>query len=329
MSAVGSRRTWSKISSISAAVSSGPYFHRRVFESACAARPRRLEFFEKMCASKVAEGAARGWIIPIGGAEDKENSPQILQRFVELAGGPRADIAIIPTASSVSSTGSRYERIFSEMGARRVVSLDFDTRRDAEEPGRLERLREASGVFFTGGNQLRLSTLLGGTSVAKTVRQMNAAGIPVAGTSAGAAFLCEHMIAFGDEGSTPVAGSVRLAPGLGLTNRFIIDQHFRQRDRLGRLLTALAYNPFAAGIGLDEDTAAFITPDNTVEVEGSGGITVVDAAEVEFSSMDRVEEGRPVCLLGVKLHILARGATFDLKSRRANAGTLAQTKRQP
>ena len=280
-----------------------------------------------MCASKVAEGAERGWIIPIGGAEDKESSPQILERFVELAGGERADIAVIPTASLVSSTGPRYERIFSEMGVRRVDSLDFDTRRDAEEPGRLQRLREATGVFFTGGNQLRLSTLIGGTAVAKAVRQMNAAGIPVAGTSAGAAFLCEHMIAFGDEGSTPVAGSVRLAPGLGLTNRFVIDQHFRQRDRLGRLLTALAYNPFAVGIGLDEDTAAFITPDNTVEVRGSGAITVVDAAEVEFSSMDRVDEGHPVCLLGVKLHILVRGASFDLQSRQAHAGALAQNKR--
>ena len=279
-----------------------------------------------MCASKVAEGGERGWIIPIGGAEEKESSPQILQRFVELAGGDRADIVILPTASLASSTGSRYEHIFSDMGARRVVSLDFDTRRDAQEPGRLERLRQASGVFFTGGNQLRLSTLIGGTSVAKSVRQMNAAGIPVAGTSAGAAFLCEHMIAFGDEGSTPIAGSVRLAPGLGLTNRFIIDQHFRQRDRLGRLLTALAYNPFAVGIGLDEDTAALISPDNTLEVEGSGGITVVDAAEVQFSSMDQVEEGRPVCLLGVKLHVLARGATFNLHSRRADAGSLIQSK---
>jgi cyanophycinase len=207
------------------------------------------------------------------------------------------------------------------LGARAVI-LDFDTRRDAEEPGRLESLRRATGVFFTGGNQLRLSTLLGGTSVARAVRQLNAAGIPVAGTSAGAAFISEHMIAFGDEGSTPIAGSVRLAPGLGLTNRFIIDQHFRQRDRLGRLLTALAYNPFAVGIGLDEDTAAFISPQNTVDVEGSGGITVVDAAEVRFSSMDSVSEGRPVCLLGVKLHILTKGATFNLATREADAGTL-------
>ena len=279
-----------------------------------------------MCASKVTEGNKRGWIIPIGGAEEKENSPQILHRFVDLAGGNNADIAIIPTASMSRSTGARYERIFSDMGAQRVTSLDFDTRRDAEEPGRLERLRQASGLFFTGGNQLRLSTLIGGTSVAKAVRQMNAEGIPVAGTSAGAAFISEHMIAFGDEGSTPIAGSVRLAPGLGLTNRFIIDQHFRQRDRLGRLLTALAYNPFAVGIGLDEDTAAFIGPDNTVNVEGSGCITVVDASEVQFSSMDEVQEGRPVCLLGVKLHILTQGATFNLHTRQADAGTLVKSK---
>jgi cyanophycinase len=275
-----------------------------------------------MCASKVAEGKERGWIIPIGGAEEKENSPQILRRFVQLAGGSESDIVVIPTASQLRSTGPRYERIFGDLGAARVTSLDFDTRRDCEEPSRLARLQQASGIFFTGGNQLRLSTLIGGTAVAKVVRQLNAAGVAVAGTSAGAAFISEHMIAFGDEGSTPVAGSVRLAPGMGLTNRFIIDQHFRQRDRLGRLLTALAYNPFAVGIGLDEDTAAFIGPDNTVHVQGSGGITVVDAAEVQFSSMDSVNEGRPVCLLGVKLHILTQGATFNLHTRQADAGLL-------
>ncbi len=279
-----------------------------------------------MCASKVAEGAQRGWIVPIGGAEEKDNAPPILRRFVELAGGARADIVVIPTASQLRATGPRYERIFGELGAARVTALDFDTRRDAEEPGRLDRLAQASGIFFTGGNQLRLSTLLGGTPVAKAVRQLNAAGVPVAGTSAGAAFICEHMIAFGDEGSTPIAGSVRLAPGLGLTNRFIIDQHFRQRDRLGRLLTALAYNPFAVGIGLDEDTAAFIAPDNTVHVEGSGGITVVDAAELQFSAMDSVNEGRPVCLLGVKLHILTQGATFNLHTRQPDAGSLRLAK---
>ena len=279
-----------------------------------------------MCPSKVAAGHERGWIIPIGGAEEKENDRRILSRFVELCGGEDADIVVFPTASRLLDSGPRYERIFSELGAASVATIDFDTRRDCEERGRLERIARASGLFFTGGNQLRITTLIGGTSVAKLIRQRNAAGVPVAGTSAGAAILSEHMIAFGEEGASPRAGSVRLAPGLGLTNRFIIDQHFRQRDRLGRLATALAFNPFAIGIGLDEDTAAFIGPDNTLEVEGSGSVTVIDAANLQFSSMDQADEGDPVCLLGLSVHVLVHGATFNLYTRRAGAGTLVSPK---
>jgi len=275
-----------------------------------------------MCPSKVPDGEERGWIIPIGGAEEKENDRAILARFVELCGGADADIVVIPTASRLLSTGPRYVELFGELGVRSVESMDFDTRRDAEESSRVARIERATGVFFTGGNQLRLATFLGGTAVAKAIRMANARGMHVAGTSAGASFLSEHMIAFGEEGSTPVAGMVRLAPGLGLTNRFIIDQHFRQRDRLGRLATALAYNPFAVGIGLDEDTAAFISPDNTVEVLGSGGVTVVDAAGLQFSSMAQVDEGQPVCLLGLSFHILVAGATFNLHTRKASAGAL-------
>ncbi|MBI2397948.1 MAG: cyanophycinase [Xanthomonadales bacterium] len=279
-----------------------------------------------MCPAKVPEGAERGWIIPIGGAEEKTDGPEILSRFVELCGGAQADIVVIPTASRMKDTGSKYEKLFRELGAARVDAMDFDTRRDAHEQSRLDRLDAATGVFFTGGNQLRLTTIIGGTPIAKRIRTRNAEGVHIAGTSAGASFLSEHMIAFGDEGGSAIAGSVRLAPGLGLTNRFVIDQHFRQRDRLGRLVTSLAYNPFAVGIGLDEDTAAFIAPDNTLEVSGSGGVTIVDAAELEFSSMDLVDEGQPVCLLGLKLHMLTRGATFNLHTRRASAGSLIRSK---
>jgi len=277
--------------------------------------------------SIVPAGQTRGWIVPIGGAENKENDRHILERFVRCAGGREADIVVIPTASRLHETGHRYQKLFEDIGAARVEVMDFDTRRDCQEPGRLQRIEAATGIFFTGGNQLRLTTLLGGTPVAKLVRARNASGVAVGGTSAGASFLSEHMIAFGDEGSSVISGSVRLAPGLGLTNRFVIDQHFRQRDRLGRLLTALAYNPFAVGIGLDEDTAAFIGPDETVEVEGSGGVTVVDASDVSYSSMDAVTEGEPVCMLGLKLHILVAGATFNLHTRVASPGTLLQPKK--
>ena len=279
-----------------------------------------------MCPSRVPDGAVRGFIIPIGGAEEKQNDPLILQRFVELCGGENADIVVLPTASRLQDTGARYERIFRELGAADVTAVDFDTRRDCAESNRLDRIARASGVFFTGGNQLRITTLIGGTPVAKLIRERNAHGMHVAGTSAGAAVLSEHMIAFGEEGGSPRAGSVGLSPGLGLTNRFIIDQHFRQRDRLGRLTTARAFNPFAVGIGLDEDTAAFIGPDNTLEVEGSGAITVVDASQLQFSSLDRIDDGEPVCLLGLNIHILVRGATFNLHTRRASAGSLNTSK---
>jgi cyanophycinase len=276
--------------------------------------------------SKVPQGERRGWIVPIGGAENKENDRGILERFVELSGGEDADIIVIPTASRALETGPRYEQIFRDIGAARVEVMDFDTRRDCHEAGRLARLEAASGIFFTGGNQLRLTTLLGGTPVARLIRQRNAHGVTVGGTSAGASILSEHMIAAGDEGSALIAGSVRLAPGLGLTNRFIIDQHFRQRDRLGRLLTALAYNPFAIGIGLDEDTAAFIGPDDRLEVGGSGGVTIVDASEVSYSSIDKVSDGQPVCMLGLRLHILVAGASYDLSSHIASCGSLPQRK---
>jgi cyanophycinase len=283
---------------------------------------RRFSFMP----SKIPPGRARGWIVPIGGAENKENDRRILERFVRVSGGAAADIVVIPTASRMHETGPRYEKLFRDLGAAQVTVMDFDTRRDCQEPGRLRRLEEATGIFFTGGNQLRVTTLLGGTPVAKLIRVRNAHGVTVGGTSAGASILSEHMIAFGDEGSSVISGSVRLSPGLGLTNRFIIDQHFRERDRLGRLITALAHNPFAIGIGLDEDTAAFISPDETLEVEGSGGVTVVDASDVSFSSIGEVSEGQPVCVLGLRLHILVAGATFNLRTRLAASGRLVEPK---
>lgn len=258
---------------------------------------------------------SRGYIVPIGGAEDKVSARAILRRFVELCGGRDAVLAVIPTASVDPETPDRYRRVFAEVGAGDVRVVD--ARRREEAAAAAEALEGVTGVFLTGGAQLRLSTLLGGTDVARVLRRANAAGVHVAGTSAGAAFLSEHMIAFGKEGGTPIAGQATLVPGLGLTNRVIVDQHFRQRDRMGRLLSALAYNPFAIGLGLDEDTAAFVGPDNVFEVVGSGGITVVDAAGLEHSSMATVAEGKPVEMVGVRLHVLVEGSRFDLHARRA------------
>jgi cyanophycinase len=260
---------------------------------------------------------SRGYIVPVGGAEEKIGDVTILRRFAELCGAGSCRIAIIPTASMLSETGSRYEQLFRDLGVKHAQALPIAHRNDCERREWLEVLDQVDGVFLTGGNQLRLSTMIGGTEVAKALRRRNAEGMHVAGTSAGAAFLCEHMIAFGKEGASPRARNVTLAPGLGLSNRIIIDQHFRQRDRLGRLLTAVAYNPFAIGIGLDENTAAFIAPDDTLEVVGSGALTIVDPSGLEFSSMARVRKNDAVCLIGLKLHILDQGSTFNLQSREA------------
>ena len=159
--------------------------------------------------------------------------------------------------------------------------------------------------------------------MADILRRRNAEGLHVAGTSAGAAFLSEHMIAFGDEGATPRADMVTLAPGLGLTKTAVVDQHFRQRDRLGRLLTALAYNPRPIGIGLDEDTAAFIGPDDELEAMGSGALTIVDPSDIDYSSMDSAKRHEPVCILNVRLHILVGGANYNIRTRRASPPPVA------
>ncbi len=271
-----------------------------------------------MSPSRSQTDETRGWIVPVGGAEEKVGHPKILQRFVRLSGEDEARIAIIPTASSLDETGTQYEDLFHKLGARSAISLPYRERVDTDHKDWLETLDQASGVFFTGGNQLRLSTTLGGTSVASLVRRLNARGEPVGGTSAGAAILPEHMIAYGGIGGTPTAGMVSLAPGLGLTNRFLVDQHFRERDRLGRLLSALSYNPFAVGLGLDEDTAAFISPDNIVRAVGSGAITVVDVSQLSHSSVADACEGEPLCMTDVRVHILPHGASFDLNTRRAS-----------
>jgi cyanophycinase len=256
----------------------------------------------------------RGYIVPIGGGEEKIRDRIILDRFVAVCGGRQAAIVVIPTASSLPDAGDRYVRLFKEIGVREATSLPFESRADCERSEWLEVLRAADGVFLTGGNQLRLSTNLGGSSVGAILRERNLAGQHVGGTSAGAAFLSEHMIAFGAEGPTPRSSMVTLAPGLGLTRRVIIDQHFRERDRLGRLLAAISYNPRTIGVGLDEDTAAFIDPDDGLTVVGSGAVTIVDPTHIEYSSMDSARQSDPVCLIGVRLHILPDGGTCDLRT---------------
>jgi cyanophycinase len=211
--------------------------------------------------------------------------------------------------------------VFRALGAGEARTVPFASRRDGECLDLLDALAQATGIFLTGGEQLRLSTTLGGTSAAMLLRHLNAEGVPVAGTSAGASYLSEHMIASGRSGGSPRVGSVTMAPGLGLTNRVVIDQHFRQRDRLGRLLAAVALNPFAVGAGLDEDTAVFIGPGDVMEVVGTKAVTIVDGSGLELTSLGNAGPRAVVSLIGARVHVLVQGSTFDLRTRRASPGS--------
>ena len=267
----------------------------------------------------------KGWLIPIGG---KLTDASILARFIELCGRRKPVIAIIPTASEESDMGAWYEKQFAKHGVKYARALNFQRRSDCDDRDWISQLEDADGVFITGGNQLRLTTIMGGTPAARILHDRFYAGMPVAGTSAGAAVLSAHMIAGGDEGPTPRAGMVTMAPGFGLTREIIIDQHFRQRDRLGRLLTALSYNPALLGLGVDEDTAAFISPDDEIDVMGTSSVTVIDTRDVEFSSMHAAEPHDTITLIGIRMHQLAEGAGFDLRTRKAhgkNVVTLQHT----
>lgn len=269
-----------------------------------------------MCPSRDKNDQQRGYVIPIGGAEERTGSMTVLRKFVKLCGGRRARIAIIPTASSLADTGDKYIEVFRKIGVRDAVSLPINDRAEANRQDYLDALDRADGIFITGGNQLRLSTILGGTKVAQKIRRRNAAGVHVAGTSAGAAIMPEHMIAGGTTGSIPMGNGVNLAPGLGLTNSLLIDQHFIQRDRLGRLLTAISYNPFMLGIGIDEDTAIFISPEQVFEVVGSGAVTIIDPIDLSYSSMSKASKSDALSLLDLKLHILSKGCHFDIHARK-------------
>ncbi len=257
-----------------------------------------------------------GTLMAIGGAEDKVRERVILRSFVETAGGADANIVVLATASEMADTGDRYAALFESMSADTVQVMRIRNRMDAVEAGAgvLDVLEFATGLFITGGSQLRLSAALGGTKTAAAIRRRHADGMVVAGTSAGAAILSEHMIAMGDSGTTPRRRLVQMAKGLGLAHDLIVDQHFRQRDRLGRLATALSYNPGPLAIGVDEDTAAVIHG-GILKVIGSGAVTVVDGSGLSYTDSPEVRRGQPITLLGLKLDFLTTGCRYDLERR--------------
>lgn len=253
--------------------------------------------------------------MPIGGAEDKLDDKIILSEFVKLSGGDQARIAIVPTASSIETAGLRYKAIFLGLGVESAEVVYIGSREDANADATLDLVANATGIFLTGGNQMRLSAIIGGTRLEQLVRERHEAGAVVAGTSAGASILSAHMVAMGANGSTPKLRMAQMFAGFGLISNVIIDQHFRQRDRIGRLLALVAGNPGLLGIGIDEDTSVVIEPDNTLRVVGRHSVTIVDGSHMK-SDIFEVKRYGDITISDARLHVLGPGKRFDLVERK-------------
>jgi cyanophycinase len=257
-----------------------------------------------------------GDLLIIGGAEDKLRQRQVLGRFVALAGGSSARIAVISTASSLGDQATDlYRSIFHAMGVPDVRGLRPVTREEADDAALAAALDDATGIFMTGGNQLRLASVVAGTRLGRALVERHRQGAVVAGTSAGASALSDHMVAFGTSGATPKQRMTQLSAGLGLIPGVIIDQHFEQRNRIGRLLALVAQSPSLLGLGIDEDTAAVVHPSGVMEVIGRGSVTVLDPAHLVTDAYE-VKRHRPIMVSGVTLHSLPAGSRFDLRHRR-------------
>jgi cyanophycinase len=254
----------------------------------------------------------------IGGAEDKVRKPTILKHFVALSGGPEARIAVIPTASSLGrEVVDVYDALFTRFGAARVDAVRPETREQAHDLALVKTLDEATGIFMTGGNQLKLSGVVCGTPVGDAIRRAHQRGAVIAGTSAGASIQSSHMVAFGVGGATPKQRMTQVAAGLGLVEAAVIDQHFDQRNRYGRLLMIVAQSPHLLGIGVDEDTCGLVEEvggDLVMRVMGKGAVTVFDGARM-VSNAHEAKRSSALLASGVQFHVLPEGAIFNLATR--------------
>ncbi|MEG6585212.1 cyanophycinase [Dendrosporobacter sp. 1207_IL3150] len=259
-----------------------------------------------------------GKLLIIGGNEDKYDDCTILRKFIELSGGRKAKIAVMTTATELPrEVGDEYRMIFSDLGAESVTILNIENREEAGDRQRVEEIEQADGIFFTGGDQLRLTSILGGSAVDGAIRRAFRNGTVVAGTSAGASVMSHTMIVGGDSSDTPKKSALSMAHGMGLIDEVVIDQHFAQRGRINRLLAAVSQNPHVLGIGIDEDTALLVTPEGKCEIIGSQTVTVVDGKNIIHSNISESKRLDPLAISNVTLHILPPGFGYNLRSRKA------------
>lgn len=272
--------------------------------------------------------AANGHLVIIGGGEDRTYGKEILGRFIELAGGTEANIVVITAASRVSDhMWAIYQQAFGELGVINVSHLAIDSRRDANSERAVSMLSAADGIFMTGGDQKRLLALIGATGVDRALhvafKERNAC---IGGTSAGASAMSGHMLAKGEAVLQPEKGAVSMAAGLGLVQHVLIDQHFSERQRLGRLLTAVAKNPYLQGVGIDEDTALVIERGVGIEILGEGAVTVIDGRHMR-SNLAQIANRESPEMIDVRLHLLPAGSRYTLQA--AGAAEVANVDDDP
>lgn len=254
-----------------------------------------------------------GPILVIGGHESKTGERPILRAFAEAVGGK--DVVLVTVASKQTKPYvERYDEAFADLGIRRLLPLQLRDRAAAYEPEKLAAFEQAGGVFFTGGDQLRISSQIGDTPVEHEIRRLWEAGGIIAGTSAGAAVMPETMLVRGPGTTSYRLGDLHLAPGLGLLRDVIVDQHFAERGRMGRLIGAVAHNPRVLGIGLDEDTAIRVRGDR-FEVLGAGAVYLIDGHGVSQSNIAEAARDETLSIFGIRLHVLAAGDSYDLTTR--------------
>lgn len=257
-----------------------------------------------------------GNLIIIGGAEDKTKECAILKNFVSLSGEGAARLTIITTATEQPiESGNQYKTVFKKLGTSEVNILDINSRDEADLPRNVKLISDSTGIFFTGGDQLRITSILGGTKVYTALHEAYAAGAIIAGTSAGASAMSRTMIVDGNNNDPARKCTLKMAPGLGLLEFALIDQHFHQRGRIGRLLCGVAENPSILGIGIDEDTAILVHPDLHFEVLGSNSVTVVDGSHIKSSNVSELKPDENLAIANIMLHVLPAGYGFNMPSR--------------
>ncbi|WP_426348879.1 cyanophycinase [Alloiococcus sp. CFN-8] len=255
-------------------------------------------------------------LIIIGGAEDKKGNKEILKEVCASINKENDKLLIATLATeSPEEVGSIYKEIFSSMGVKNIKFLNITSRPEAFEQENINLINESKLMFFTGGDQLKITSLIGGSPVGDALRENYKAGCVYVGTSAGASVVSNNMIISGDDEESPKKFTLKISPGLGLIENVIIDQHFAQRGRIGRILAGIAQNPFILGIGIDEDTAMIVNNNSSLKVIGSGAIYIIDGREITYTNVSEQHQEEVLSIFNVKMHILKRGNAFDLIRR--------------